>query len=89
MTELATGRRQQPAAGELVREIIRHVKSTGGSQKKLAAQAGLREASLSRMKSLDDARLSSINKLAAAAGLRLILVPDDDLAEQIVKGDLL
>ena len=76
-------------AGELVHEIIRHARSQGSSQKKLAAQAGLSEASLSRMKSLDDVRLSSISKLAAAAGLRLALVPDDDLAERIIKGDLL
>ncbi|WP_419612320.1 helix-turn-helix domain-containing protein, partial [Thiolapillus sp.] len=61
----------------------------GSSQKKLAAQAGLSEASLSRMKSLEDVRLSSLIKLAEAAGLRLTLVPDDDLAEQIIRGDLL
>ncbi len=76
-------------AGELVHEIVRHARSQGSSQKKLAAQAGLSEASLSRMKSLEDVRLSSLIKLAEAAGLRLTLVPDDDLAEQIIRGDLL
>ncbi len=79
----------QSTANELVGEIIQHVKAKGGSQKALAAQAGVAAETLSKMKKKDDAMLSSINKLAAVAGLRLILVPDDDLAERIVKGDIL
>lgn len=79
----------QPTANKLVREIIQHVKAKGGSQKALAAQAGVAAETLSKMKQKDDAMLSSINKLAAAAGLRLTLVPDDDLAERIIKGDIL
>lgn len=72
-----------------MREIIRHVKARGGNQKTLAAQAGIAPETVSQMKRNEDALLSSINKLAAAAGLRLTLVPDTDLAERIIRGELL
>ncbi len=76
-------------ASIIVRQIIQLAKEQGLSQIKLAKKTGITAAALSRLKKSDDAAISTIEKLAQATGYRLTLVPDNDLAESILKGDLL
>jgi hypothetical protein len=67
----------------LLEEILAAARRLGLTQAELAARAGIAAESLSRMKQADDLRLSSLRRLAAGVGLRLALLPDDDLAEQV------
>jgi len=72
----------------LLDEILSAARRQGLNQSELAARAGIAVESLSRMKRADDLRLSSLSRLAAVVGLRLALLPDDDLAEQVTRQDL-
>jgi transcriptional regulator with XRE-family HTH domain len=73
----------------LTLEILAHAARQGLDQKALALRSGVPEVTISRLKQADDAKLSTLLRLARATGLRLALLPDDDLALRIVKGDLL
>ena len=74
---------QDPQLHRLLTEILATARSQGLTQVELAARAGIAVETLSRMKRADDLRFSSLRRLAAAVGLRLALLPDDDLAEQV------
>ena len=75
-------------AQKLLNEILAACKQQGLTQSVIAERAGLAAETLSRLKKADDVRLSSLQRLAAVVGLRLTLVADDDLAEQISRRDL-
>ena len=75
-------------AQKLLNEILAACKQQGLTQSVIAERAGLAAETLSRLKKADDVRLSSLQRLAAVVGLRLTLVADDDLAEQIGRRDL-
>jgi transcriptional regulator with XRE-family HTH domain len=75
-------------AQRLLAEILATGKRQGLTQALIAERAGLAAETLSRLKRADDVRLSSLQRLAAVVGLRLTLVADDDLAEQIGRREL-
>ena len=75
-------------AQKLLNEILATGKQQGLTQALIAERAGLAAETLSRLKKADDVRLSSLQKLATVVGLRLILVADDDVAEQVSRRDL-
>ena len=75
-------------AQNLLNEILAAGKQQRLTQSVIAERAGLAAETLSRLKKADDVRLSSLQRLAAVVGLRLTLVADDDLAEQISRRDL-
>jgi transcriptional regulator with XRE-family HTH domain len=78
----------QTGVPQLLDEILRAAKAQGLNQQTLARRAGLSAGTLSRMKSQEDASVASLNRLAAAVGLRLTLVPDDDLIADVERGTL-
>jgi len=73
---------------ELIQFIIETAKKQGLDQKDLAARVSMTSPDLSRLKKADNSRYSTIESLANAVGLKLVLVPDDDLIEKIEDGDL-
>jgi DNA-binding Xre family transcriptional regulator len=73
---------------ELIELIIETGKKQGLDQKDLAAKVSMTSPDLSRLKKADNSRFSTIESLANAVGLKLALVPDDDLLEKIEAGDL-
>lgn len=79
----------EPVAAGLLREILRRAVEQGLSQNELAERASLPGSSISRIKSTGRADLETIRKLAAVVGLRLALLPDQDLARKVSKGELL
>jgi transcriptional regulator with XRE-family HTH domain len=78
----------EPGVPQLLDEILRAAKAQGLNQQTLARRAGLSAGTLSRMKTQDDASLASLNRLAAAVGLRLALVADDDFIADVERGTL-
>lgn len=73
----------------LIDDIILYAKKTHGwSQRKLAEQAGITQEGLSRAKK-GGGRLDTIERLAAAAEMRLIAIPNDDYVEEVMTGKLL
>jgi len=69
--------------------IILHAKKTHGwSQRELAERAGLTQEGLSRTKK-SGGRLDTIERLAAAAGMRVIAIPDDSYIADVLTGNLL
>jgi transcriptional regulator with XRE-family HTH domain len=79
-----------PAAplATLLDEILRTARAQGLDQRALAERAGLSPGTLSRMKAQEDSAFSSMASLAAAVGLRLALVADDDLVAEVERGEL-
>ncbi len=75
-------------AQKLLNEILAAGKQQGLTQALIAERAGLAAETLSRLKKADDVRLSSLQRLATVVGLRLTLVTDDDVAEQVSRRDL-
>ncbi|MFW2439495.1 MAG: XRE family transcriptional regulator [Arenicellales bacterium] len=73
---------------KLIELIIETAKSQGLDQKDLAARVSMTAPDLSRLKSADNSRFSTIENLANAVGLKLALVPDDELLEKIESGKL-
>ena len=73
---------------QLIEFIIETAKKQGLDQKDLAAKVSMTSPDLSRLKKADNSRFSTIENLANAVGLKLALVPADDLAEKIEAGDL-
>lgn len=75
-------------AQRLLNEILTAGRQQGLTQSLIAERAGLAAETLSRLKKADDVRLSSLQRLATVVGLRLTLVADDDVAEQVSRRDL-
>lgn len=75
-------------AQPLLTEILETGRRQGLTQSEIADRAGLAVETLSRLKRADDLRLSSLERLAQAVGLRITLVADDDLAEQVLRQEL-
>ena len=73
---------------ELLNLIIENARQRGISQGELAARAGIRQETLSRAKRNPAISLKTFQALARAAGLRIQLVPDNPVAEQVAKGSL-
>lgn len=72
----------------LINEIITTGKQKGLNQKDIARITQTDEVTLSRAKTADDIRFSSLKAWARAVGLRITLAPDSNLAEKVQKGEL-
>lgn len=72
----------------LLDEIIEAGKSQGKDQKRIAEDALVGNVTLSRSKSSEDIKFSTLQRLAKSVGLRLALVPNTPLASRIDKGEL-
>lgn len=77
-----------PNLHSLVAEALQTASNQGLSQKLLAKQSSLGEVALSRLKSADDARFSTLQAVGKSVGLKLVWVNDTPLAEQVARGDL-
>ncbi|HSG11093.1 MAG TPA: helix-turn-helix transcriptional regulator [Gammaproteobacteria bacterium] len=73
---------------ELISFIIESARQLNISQGELARRAGIRQETLSRAKRNPAISLKTFQALARAAGLRIQLVPDNYVAEQVAKGSL-
>ena len=72
----------------LVTEALAQAKKQGLRQKDVAERSQIGEVALSRLKKADDARFSTLQALGESVGLKLIWVPDSDLAELVTRGEL-
>ena len=73
---------------ELINYIVENARQQGISQGELAARAGIRQETLSRAKRNPAISLRTFQALARAAGLRIQLVADNPVAEQVATGSL-
>jgi len=72
----------------LITRIIETAKQHNIDQQELAERAGIRPETLSRAKKNPNIHLETLLNLAKIAGLRLTLVPDNPVAQQIQDGTL-
>lgn len=73
----------------LILTIVSQAKSQGMAQAELARKSGISPEQLSRLlNGSGGARVETVASMAAVVGLRLALVPDDDLAEDLLSGNL-
>jgi DNA-binding Xre family transcriptional regulator len=73
---------------DLLETLISAAKSQGISQGELAQRAGIRQETLSRAKKNPAISLKTFLELVRIAGLRVQLIPDHPVAEQITTGTL-
>jgi transcriptional regulator with XRE-family HTH domain len=73
---------------DLIGRIIEAAKSRGLSQGELAERVGIRPETLSRAKKNPNISLSTFEEMARVVGLRIQLIPDNPVAEQVSKGTL-
>lgn len=73
---------------DLISQIIAAAKARGLSQSALATRVGIRPETLSRAKKQPNLSLNTFEELARVAGLRLQLIADNSVAEQVSKGTL-
>jgi DNA-binding phage protein len=73
---------------DLLETLIQAARSQGISQGELAARVGIRAETLSRAKKNPVISLKTFLDLVRVAGLRVQLVPDHPVAEQITSGTL-
>lgn len=72
----------------LIQEIIATAKDRGITQQELAVRAGIHPVTLSRASKTGKCSIEIVSAMAAEAGLRLVCVPDTDLAERLSKGEV-
>lgn len=72
----------------LISQIIEAARAQGMSQGDLAARAGIRQETLSRAKKNPTISLQTFEELAHIAGLRVQLIADNPVAEQVNEGTL-
>lgn len=72
----------------LIKDLLSVAKDRSFSQAELATAAGLHPVTLSRAISTGKCQLSTVEAIATYLGLRLVAVPDNSLAEGLLKGDL-
>ncbi len=77
-----------PLPLHLLEEILAAARAQGLDQRRLAARASLSPFTISRLKRQGDASLTTLSRLAAAVGLRLALVPDDEVVADVERGEL-
>lgn len=73
---------------DLVSVIIEAARAQGLSQGELAERVGIRQETLSRAKKNPTISLKTFQELARTAGLRVQLIPDHPVAEQVSDGTL-
>lgn len=75
-------------ATRLLNQIFEAAAQKGLDRPRVIKAAGLHESAVSRIYRVGDCRLSTLEKLAGAAGLRLVVVQDNESAELLLKGEL-
>ncbi len=73
---------------DLVSLVIEAARTQGLSQGELAERVGIRQETLSRAKKNPAISLKTFQELARVAGLRVQLIPDHPVAEQVSEGTL-
>mgnify|MGYP002713100587 CR=1 FL=1 len=73
---------------ELINEVLERARKQGLTQKQLGELSRLGEVAISRLKSADDARFSTLQTLGRSLGMRLVWVDDSTLAELVTRGEL-
>ena len=73
---------------ELIKTIIKAAHMRGISQGELASLVGIRQETLSRAKKNPTLSLKTCQEMARVVGLRLHLIPDNPVAEQVKSGTL-
>ncbi len=73
---------------DLVSLIVEAARAQGLSQGELAERVGIRQETLSRAKKNPAISLKTFQELARVAGLRVQLIPDHPVAEQVSEGTL-
>ncbi len=73
---------------DLVSLVIEAARTQGLSQGELAERVGIRQETLSRAKKNPSISLKTFQALAHTAGLRVQLIPDHPVAEQVSEGTL-
>lgn len=73
---------------DLVSLIVEAARAQGLSQGELAERVGIRQETLSRAKKNPTISLKTFQELARVAGLRVQLIPDHPVAEQVSEGTL-
>jgi transcriptional regulator with XRE-family HTH domain len=73
---------------ELINAIIKAAHAHGISQGELASRVGIRQETLSRAKKNPTLSLKTFQEMAKVVGLRLQLIPDNPVAEQVSDGTL-
>lgn len=68
--------------------LMAQAKHQGISQRELCARAGVLESTLSRALASGNCQSALLDKLLGALQLRVVLVPDNDLAGDISKGSV-
>jgi transcriptional regulator with XRE-family HTH domain len=72
----------------LLETVIEAAKAQGISQGELAARVGIRQETLSRAKKNPVISLKTFLEMVRVVGLRVQLIPDHPVAEQITSGTL-
>jgi len=72
----------------LIKKVAATGREKGMNQAQIARTAGMADETLSRIKRNPNIGLEHFATLAHAAGLKLILVPDDPVIEKIEQGGL-
>jgi len=72
----------------ILESILEIASQKGLNQTELAKIAGIHPVSLSRALSSGNCRLSTVETLAHALGMRLVCVEDNSLAESLIKGEV-
>lgn len=73
---------------KLISHIIETARAQGISQGELASRVGIRQETLSRAKKNPGLSLKTFYDLASVAGLRIQLIADNPVAEQVNDGTL-
>ena len=73
---------------QLLDQILEAARSRGWDQKTLLQRAGLGPTTLSKLKRAEDARLSTLERLANAVGLTLGLAPREAVLERLMQRNL-
>ena len=73
---------------DLITTIIEAARSQGISQGELASRVGIRQETLSRAKKKSGLSLKTFYDLASVAGLKVSLIADNPVAEQVHEGTL-
>lgn len=73
---------------DLITMIIEAARAQGISQGELAERVGIRQETLSRAKKNPSLSLKTFQELARVVGLRVQLIADNPVAEQVSEGSL-
>lgn len=75
-------------AEDILLAIFAQAKTAGLSRLDVLSRAGIQSPAVSRAIRTGDCRLSTILRIAKAANVRIAVVPDDSLAEKLLKGEV-